>query len=104
MLSIMIVDDERGVIELIKNLIDYDLVEVTIVGEVQNGVDAYNMILEKKPDFVITDIRMPGLTGLELIEKVKAVRPETAFAVISGYRDFEYAQARPEIWGNRLSA
>ena len=68
MLSIMIVDDERGVIELIKNLIDYDLVEVTIVGEVQNGVDAYNMILEKKPDFVITDIRMPGLTGLELIE------------------------------------
>ena len=40
MLSIMIVDDERGVIELIKTLIDYDLVEVTIVGEVQNGVDA----------------------------------------------------------------
>ena len=41
---------------------------------------------------MISDIRMPGMTGLELIEKVKQSERETEFIIISGYRDFEYAK------------
>lgn len=93
MLSLVICDDERGIIELIKNLIDPDRVKVEIVGGAENGVEAYNLILEKHPDVVITDIRMPGMTGIELIEKASKHNPEVTFVVISGYRDFDYAQS-----------
>ncbi|MDR1561340.1 MAG: response regulator [Holosporaceae bacterium] len=93
MLSVIIVDDERGIIELIKNLTDYSAIDIQIVGEAQNGLDAFDLILEKRPNFVITDIRMPGMSGIELIEKTHNVLPEILFAIISGYRDFEYAQS-----------
>jgi two-component system, response regulator YesN len=93
MLSLIIIDDERGIIELIKNLIDPKRVKVEIVGEAENGVEAYNLILEKHPDVVITDIRMPGMTGIELIEKVSKANLGITFVVISGYRDFDYAQS-----------
>jgi two-component system response regulator YesN len=92
MLSLVIVDDERGIIELIKNLIDFDRIAVKIVGEADNGVDAYNLILAKRPDVVITDIRMPGMTGIEMIAKTNKAGLSVTFVVISGYRDFDYAQ------------
>lgn len=92
MLKLIIVDDERGILDLIKYLIDYENIDVEVVGEAQDGWSAYNLILEKKPDVVITDIRMPGMTGLELIGKIKKTALKTSFIVISGYRDFEYAQ------------
>jgi two-component system response regulator YesN len=92
MLSLVIVDDERGIIELIKNLIDFNRINVEIVGEAENGVEAYNLISEKRPDVVITDIRMPGMTGIELIAKVNEDNLGVSFVVISGYRDFDYAQ------------
>jgi two-component system response regulator YesN len=92
MLSLVIVDDERGIIELIKNLIDFTRVNVEVVGEAENGVEAYHLILEKRPDVVITDIRMPGITGIELIAKVNEAGVSVSFVVISGYRDFDYAQ------------
>lgn len=92
MLSVVIADDERGIIELIKNLIDPQIVEVEIVGEAENGVEAYNLIMEKRPDVVITDIRMPGMTGIELIEMVSKAGFMVTFVIISGYRNFTYAQ------------
>ena len=93
MLSLVISADERGIIELIKNLIDPSRVQTEVVGEAENGVDAYNLIVDKRPDVVITDIRMPGMTGIELIEKVSQAGLGVTFVVISGYRDFEYAQS-----------
>jgi two-component system response regulator YesN len=92
MLSLVIVDDERGIIELIKNLIDFTRVNVEVVGEAENGVEAYQLILAKRPDVVITDIRMPGMNGIELIAKVNETGLRVSFVVISGYRDFDYAQ------------
>ncbi len=93
MLNILIADDERGIIKLVKNLIDPSIVRVCVVGEATNGEDAYRKIEQVRPDVVITDIRMPGMNGLQLIEQVTKEFPETAFIVISGYPEFEYAQA-----------
>lgn len=90
-ISILIADDEEDIIALVKKLIVYP--HVTVVGEAKNGTDAYAQILEKKPDLVITDISMPGMSGMEVIEKVKLTCPDINFVVISGYRDFEYAQS-----------
>lgn len=91
MISVFIADDEEDIIALVKKLIIYP--QVKVIGEADNGADAYARILEKKPDLAIIDISMPKLSGLEVIEKVKKVCPDIAFVVISGYRDFEYAQS-----------
>lgn len=91
MVSVLIADDEEDIIALVKKLIEYP--DVTIVGEARDGTDAYAQILEKKPDLVITDISMPGMSGMEVIEQVRLVCPDINFVVISGYRDFEYAQS-----------
>lgn len=60
MIKAIIADDEIRVCQLIKNLIDWDEIGIEIVGEADNGISAYDLICNKNPDIVITDIRMPG--------------------------------------------
>lgn len=90
--KILIVDDEQGICNLIMRLINWEEIKAKLVGMENNGLDAYQAICLKKPDIVITDIRMPGLDGLGLIEKCYLMKESPRFIVISGYRDFEYAQ------------
>lgn len=91
-MKILIVDDEPDICELIHKLIDWKELGLLSLGSCQNGVDAMEIILRQKPDVVITDIQMPGMTGLSLIEKACKQNLQTKFIVISGYREFEYAQ------------
>ena len=92
MLSVLIADDEKKVGLLIKNLIEWERLGLNFLGLVQDGQSAYDIILREHPDIVITDIRMPKLTGLEMIEKVSMSGIKVHFIVVSGYRYFEYAQ------------
>ncbi len=90
---IVIVDDEQFVRKGIIALIDWKKINYQVVGEASNGEDALELILEEKPDVVLTDIRMPVFDGLKLIEKVKELAIKVPkFIIISGYNDFEYAQ------------
>ena len=57
-----------------------------------NGQEALQLILNEKPDIVITDIKMPIMDGLELIKKTAELYPDTLFAVLSGYDDFDFAR------------
>ena len=50
------------------------------------------MILDESPDIVMTDIRMPGISGLELIERITATDLHTQFIILSGYGEFDYAK------------
>lgn len=92
MLKILIVDDEVDICKLIHKLIDWEDLGLVNLGSIQNSVDAMEIILRQKPDIVITDIQMPGMTGLEVIERASQQGLPTKFIVISGYREFEYAQ------------
>lgn len=92
MQRVLIADDEHKVGLLIKRLIEWEPLELECVGLVRDGETAYERIVEEKPDIVITDIRMPGMSGLELIEKVTGMGLRPHFIVISGYKYFEYAQ------------
>lgn len=80
---------------LVENAIKYS-VEVNMdesnFGTCQNGIDAYHMIVDECPDIVMTDIKMPGLTGLELIEKIAAMDKEVEIIILSGFGEFEYAK------------
>jgi len=92
MIKVVIVEDETNICTLIINLINWIPGELELAGTAQNGVEGFTKIMELQPDLVITDIRMPGMTGLELIEKVKASHLDPMFIIISGHKEFEYAR------------
>jgi two-component system response regulator YesN len=89
--SVIIADDEYKLCQLIQNSIDWEALGFQVIALAQSGTDALHLISEHKPDVVITDIRMPGLTGIELIEQAQEVSPGTEFIIISGFKYFEYA-------------
>lgn len=95
MLKVLIADDEIKVSQLILHLIRWEELGMEVIGTVNDGVEAYEIIMEEQPDIVITDIRMPGMDGIELVEKVVGeTEPQRKvfFVIISGYSQFEYAQ------------
>lgn len=93
MLKLLIADDERTIRETISSLIDWEAMGIEIAGICPDGIAAYDCIMDEYPDIVLTDIKMPGLNGLELIEKVKDAQPDIEFVILSGYGEFEFAQS-----------
>ena len=91
-MKVLIADDEPKVCKLIQHLVDWDEFGMEIVGVVNDGKTALDLVCSKQPDIVITDIRMPNYDGLELIRRSKELFPAISFIVISGYSQFEYAQ------------
>lgn len=92
MLKLLIVDDERIIRETIATLIDWKSLDIQLIGTAKDGIEAYNIILDEYPDIVLTDIKMPGFSGIELIKKIHDVNPQTQFIILSGYGEFEYAK------------
>lgn len=92
MLKLIIADDERVIRETISSFIDWEEIGIKLVGLCSDGIEAYNMIMDETPDIVMTDIRMPGLTGLDLVREIAQTNPQIQFLILSGYEDFEYAR------------
>lgn len=90
--SAIIVDDEFYVRLGLKNRINWESNNVQIVGEASDANQALSLIVQKIPDIVITDIKMPGMDGLELIRRAKEINPSLAFVILSGYGNFAYAK------------
>lgn len=91
MYKVLIADDEVKVVQLIKGLIHWDILNLELVGIAHDGIKALSDIETLKPDIVITDIRMPGHDGIELIKRAKEINPEIDVIIISGYQQFDYA-------------
>ena len=91
-MKVLIVDDEMKVSQLILHLIHWEDFGLEVIGIANDGQKAYEMICDQKPDIVITDIRMPSLSGIELVEKSLEAVGNIYFVIISGYSQFEYAQ------------
>ena len=92
MKKIVIVEDEFRTRQGLGHLINKVDLGCRVIGEAENGYEGLKMIRDLEPDIVITDIRMPKMDGLEMIEKVQAMGIECVFAILSGYADFEYAR------------
>lgn len=93
MIKVIIADDEKLVCNLVKTLADWDTLGMQVVGTAENGIEALEMIKTLEPDILITDIRMPGCDGLELIKRARELRPQLEIVIISGYAHFEYAKS-----------
>lgn len=91
MYKVIIVDDEEIILESIKYMIEWEQYGLTLVATASNGIEAYEKISQLRPNIVITDVKMPGMNGLELVAKVKEMLPETIFLILSGYGEFEFA-------------
>ncbi|MBE5774599.1 MAG: response regulator [Clostridiales bacterium] len=91
MKRIVIVDDEFVVIEGLRQLIDWTEYDAQVVGCAQNGAEGLELILKERPDIVFTDIKMPAMNGLTMIDKAKQMGCECIFVIFSGYNEFTYA-------------
>ena len=92
MYKVILVDDEQWSIIDMKKSFPFESMGFEIIGTYQNPVEALISILNHKPDLVLTDIRMPNLTGIDLMQKIREYGLQTEIIVISGYSDFEFAK------------
>lgn len=92
MYKLLIADDEAWIRERIVNTIDWSKVGAKVIGEACDGKEALEKVESLIPDIIITDIRMPCISGLEFIQELKQRGLNTEIIIISGYSDFDYAQ------------
>ena len=92
MVKLFLCEDEIVMRDGIKNHIDWEKEGIVFCGEASDGELAYPMILEQKPDILLTDIKMPFMDGLELSELVRKELPDIKIIILSGYDEFAYAQ------------
>ena len=92
MYTIIVVDDEEELRHAIIKRVEWEEIGFEVVGEAGNGIDALEIVEQLEPDLLLTDIRMPFMSGIELARQVREVRPATKIAFLSGYDDFAYAQ------------
>ncbi|MGN0405179.1 MAG: response regulator [Bariatricus sp.] len=91
-MKLFVADDEIDVREGIRYLLDWSELGFHICGEGKNGEDTLEQILRLQPDIVLLDIRMPRLSGLEVVKQAKEQGFQGKFIILSGYSDFAYAQ------------
>lgn len=92
MFKSIIVDDEKNIRERMANHFPWGDFQFEVVGTAANGLDALKLIDDLQPDLVMTDIKMPKMDGLELVEIIHEKYPHIVVIILTAYRDFELAQ------------
>lgn len=92
MIKVMIADDERMVRRTLKAVGKWEENGMEIVGEAQNGIEALEILENEKPDVLFLDMRMPGLSGSEILERLGQKEGKPITVIVSGYDEFEYAR------------
>ena len=93
MLRVLLVDDEPFIVQGLSVLIDWNKEGYEIAATAADGREALSYLRENKVDLIVADIRMPVMTGLELLETIRREGISDAyFVILSGYSDFEYAK------------
>lgn len=92
MYKVILVDDEYMITEGLKVLIPFEQFEMEVVGTFNDADAALDFIKDQPVDVVITDVNMPGKNGLEMISQMKAILPDAAYIIMSGYQEFDYVK------------
>lgn len=91
MKTVLIVEDEKLIRQGIRTMIQRSGVAVEMIMECSNGEMAWEILQSQKVDVMFTDIRMPKMTGIELVQKIQNLPDKPIIVAISGYADFSYA-------------
>ncbi len=97
MYKAMLVDDENLITEGLKNIIDWEKLNITVLDTAENGKQALDKFRKNPVDIVITDINMPLVNGIDLLSQIKDINENTKFIILSGYEEFNYAKAAISI-------
>jgi two-component system response regulator YesN len=94
MRRVLLVDDETFILEGLKILIDWESEGYTIVATAHNGIEAYEYLTHNHVDIIVSDIKMPLMSGIELFDALQKNKVSNAyFVILSGYGEFEFAQS-----------
>ncbi len=91
-MKVLIADDEAIVLEGLKYIIDWESLGFSICSQARTGDEALEKLMRLSPDLVLLDIRMPKLTGTEIVQIARENGFRGHFIILSGYSDFSYAQ------------
>ncbi len=90
--TIVIADDEEQLRHSLIRRIPWEEIGFQVVGEAENGIEALEQVERLEPDLLLTDIRMPFMSGIELAREAREICPTMQIAFLSGHDDFSYAQ------------
>ncbi len=93
MKRVLLVDDEPFILQGLKAVIDWNAEGFEVVRSCANGLEAYNYLKESQVDVILADIKMPEMTGIELLRRIREEKISDAFfIVLTGFKDFTYIQ------------
>lgn len=92
MYKVVIIDDEPIIVEGLAKVIDWKKYNCILAGTAEDGASGIQVIHRERPDMIITDISMPGMDGLTMIAALKSEFPDMEICILTGFRDFDYAQ------------
>lgn len=92
MYRVMIIDDEISARRLLQQAIDWQSLDMEVVGEAASGIEAINIIDDLRPDIVFADISMPFMNGIEFTKLATQRYPDLVIIILTGHDDFEYAR------------
>jgi two-component system, response regulator YesN len=90
--NLVIVDDEKLIREGLVTYIDWESLGIRIAGVCATAPEALEMVRDAGANLILTDIKMPGMDGIELLKRLKGVNPGCEVVFVSAYRNFEYAR------------
>ncbi|WP_134699300.1 response regulator [Ammoniphilus sp. YIM 78166] len=89
-MKVLVVDDEQHVREAIRLLGNWDKYGIEVILEASHGEEAISLILEHRPEIVFSDVKMPKMDGLQLLEWMKEKHPTGKTIIVTGYDDYQY--------------
>ena len=102
MYRVVIIDDEPIIVEGISKVVPWADYGCEVTATACSGLEGLEIIRKLRPDIIFTDISMPGMDGLSMIAALRVEFPEMMIAILTGYRDFDYAQKAIRLGVNRF--
>lgn len=90
--KVVIIDDEPIIVKGLSKVVQWEKYGCELIGSAEDGASGIETIRELRPDMIISDICMPGMDGLTMIAALKSEFPEMEICILTGFRDFDYAQ------------
>ena len=92
MYRVILVDDEHIILNGLTRAVPWQQLGCEVAGTASNGAEGLELVRKLRPDILLTDIRMPNMDGLSMIAALRSEFPRLQIAVLTAFRDFEYAQ------------
>lgn len=102
MYKVAIIDDEPLIVEGLSKTMAWEKWDCQVAGCAYDGREGMELIRDRRPDIIITDINMPEMDGLMMVAGLKSEFPDMQIIILTGYREFEYARRAIELGVSRF--